>query len=187
MVSLHYAQHHIFPSNARRTCGWQLGRGHLSPHRERAWPIPAPLTYLCVASVRTTEESSCPSLVDTCMTYCGQLLVPAGRVLPSGAGRRSGGTPGRWLQRLVLMAPAGGSPSREQGGQVKGTSLPVCSFTTPINTKSGKKCAPTPHPNPLKPAQKAEEACDFVCHGKQPVSLQNSILGLCTAFFSTDS
>ncbi|KAI1239646.1 hypothetical protein IHE44_0011069 [Lamprotornis superbus] len=83
-----------------------------------------PPTYLCTARVRTTDESSCPSLEDTCMTYWGGQLVARppllpGRLLPSGAGGRghSGDTPGRWLQRFVLMALGSGSPSRQEPGQ----------------------------------------------------------------------
>lgn len=83
-------------------------------------PLLLPHTYLCTARVRTTDERSCPSLEDTCMTYWGGQLVARppllpGRLLPSGAGGRghSGDTPGRWLQRFVLMALGSRSPSRQ--------------------------------------------------------------------------
>ena len=61
-----------------------------------------------MARVRTTVDSSCPSLAETCMTYCGcpfTRLPQASTVFPTGAAGpvQSGSTSGRWLQRLVVM------------------------------------------------------------------------------------
>lgn len=157
-------------------------------------PIPPPPTYLCVASVRTTEESSCPSLADTCMTYCGQLPagpplpLPPGRVLLLGAGGRSGGTPGRWLQWLVLMAVGGGSPSREEGGQGggmggRGTSLPACKSAARISTRREKKHPPLPAPALQNVLSRERKLITLCVAEKQSVRLRNSKPGLCAAFF----
>lgn len=164
------------------TCG---GCTWAHPGKRYSPPLP---TYLCVASVRTTEDSSCPSLADTCMTYCGQLLagpprLPSGRVLLLGAGgrRRSGGTPGKWLQRLILMAVGIRSPSKKKGGQGsgvgrKGMFLPVCNSVT-LTHREETSFLPQPsktHSTEREHLQRATE--------KQSVRLRNSKPRLCAAF-----
>lgn len=105
------------------------------------------------------------------MTYWGQLvarppLLP-GRLLPSGAGGRghSGGTPGRWLQRLLLMALGSASPSRQEQGQ-RG----AVGHISPCLTNSRREKEHPSLPNPGFPSPLSRESGFAIlgAAGKQP-------------------